>query len=104
MGFNEEFDTEEKRNNSLTFMLIGIIILFIVCRIGELGISIFELVMIIREGSRKAFPDYIRAIISINTLLLVCSSIFLSTAALKPELISFHWGFPPAQFPRVVMG
>ena len=73
---DRHLEEEEKRNNSLTFMLIGIIILFIVCRIGELGISIFELVMIIREGSRKAFPDYIRAIISINTLLLVCNSSF----------------------------
>ena len=71
-----ELDGQEKRNNSLTFMLIGIIILFIICRIGELGISVFELIMIIREGNRKAFPDYIRAMISINTLLLVCNSSF----------------------------
>jgi hypothetical protein len=67
---------QERRNRSLTFVLIGIIILFIVCRIGELGISVYELIMIIREGERKSFPEYIRAIISINSLLLVCNSSF----------------------------
>ena len=66
----------EKRNDGLTLMLIGIIMLFIACRIGELGISIFELVMVVREGSRKSFPNYIRAMISINTFLLVCNSSF----------------------------
>ena len=71
-----EGNEQERRNRSLTFVLIGIIILFIVCRIGELGISVYELIMIIREGERKSFPEYIRAIISINTLLLVCNSSF----------------------------
>ena len=66
----------EKRNDGLTLMLIGIIMLFIACRIGELGISIFELVMVVREGSRKSFPNYVRAMISINTFLLVCNSSF----------------------------
>ena len=67
---------QEGRNRRFTFVLIGIIILFIICRIGELGISVYELVLIIREGERKSFPEYIRAIISINTLLLVCNSSF----------------------------
>ena len=69
-------DRAEKRNDGLTLMLIGIIMLFIACRIGELGISIFELVMVVREGSRKSFPNYVRAMISINTFLLVCNSSF----------------------------
>ena len=73
---DDERAEQEKRNDSLTFVLIGIIILFIACRIGELGISIFELAMVIKEGSRKSFPNYIRAMISINTLLLVCNSSF----------------------------
>ena len=70
---NEEGE-QAQRNRSLTYMLIGIIVLFIVCRIGELGISIYELVMMIRNERRVDFPGYVRAIISINTLLLVCNS------------------------------
>ena len=73
---DRERSEQKKRNDGLTFMLIGIIILFITCRIGELGVSIFELVMVIRQGSRQSFPNYIRAIISINTLFLVCNSSF----------------------------
>ena len=74
-NLNECEDGESgRRNRSLTFTLIGIIVLFIVCRIGELGISTYELIMMIRYGSRQDFPEYIRAIVSTNNLLLVCNS------------------------------
>ena len=65
---------EENRSRSLTLMMIGIILLFIICRIGELGISIYELNMILLEGKRSPFPQYISTIISINSFLVVCNS------------------------------
>ena len=71
-------DAEEaairKRYQRVTFMLIGIIILFIVCRVGELAIATYELIMIVQYEERQNFPEYIRAIVSINNLLLVCNS------------------------------
>ena len=65
---------EENRSRSLTLIMIGIIVLFIICRIGELGISIYELNMILLEGKRSPFPQYIKNIISINSFLVVCNS------------------------------
>ena len=72
---NEEGE-QERRSRSLTFMLLGIIVLFILCRIGELGISIYELIVIMKEGKRTPFPAYIRNLITVNTSLLVCNSSF----------------------------
>ena len=63
-----------RRNRSVTLMLFGIIVLFITCRVGEFAISMYELFMMVRNGERKDFPEYIRAIVSINNLLLVCNS------------------------------
>ena len=71
-------DAEEasrrRRYQSVTFMLIGIIILFIFCRVGELLISIYELVMLILNGQRESFPTSVRMIIIFNHFLLVCNS------------------------------
>ena len=63
-----------RRNRSVTLMLFGIIVLFIICRVGEFAISMYELIMMVRNGKREDFPEYIRAIVSINNLLLVCNS------------------------------
>ena len=63
-----------RRNRSVTLMLFGIIVLFIICRIGEFAISIYELIMMLRNGQRQDFPEYIRAIVCINNLLCVCNS------------------------------
>lgn len=63
-----------RRNRSVTLMLFGIIVLFIICRIGEFAISIYELIMMLRNGERQDFPEYIRAIVNINNLLCVCNS------------------------------
>ena len=71
-------DAQEKarrqRNRSVTLMLFGIIFLFIICRIGEFAISIYELIMMLRYKKRQDFPSYIRAIVNINNLLCVCNS------------------------------
>ena len=73
---DSEEETRRRRYRSVTLMLIGIIALFIVCRVGELGISIYELVMMVKYGDRfpEYIPEYIWAINSINNLLLVCDS------------------------------
>jgi hypothetical protein len=63
-----------RRYQSVTFMLIGIIILFIFCRIGELLITIYELIMLVLNGERVSFHASARAIISLNHFLLVCNS------------------------------
>ena len=57
-----------------TFMLIGIIILFIFCRVGELLISIYELVMFVLNGERRSFATPVKMIIIFNHFLLVCNS------------------------------
>lgn len=71
-------DTEEAARRHIyrrvTYMLIGIIIVFIVCRVGEFVISIYELSMMIKYGRRQEFSEYMRAIISINNFLHVCDS------------------------------
>ena len=73
--FSDAQEAERRRRNrSVTIMLIGIIVLFITCRVGELAISVYELALILRYGERKDFPEYIRAIMTINNLLLCCNS------------------------------
>ena len=69
-----EETSRRRRYQSVTFMLIGIIILFIFCRVGELLISIYELVMLILNGRRESFPASVRMIIIFNHFLLVCNS------------------------------
>ena len=69
-----EETSRRRRYQSVTFMLIGIIILFIFCRVGELLISIYELVMLILNGKRESFPTLVRMIIIFNHFLLVCNS------------------------------
>ena len=63
-----------RRNRSVTLMLFGIIALFIICRIGEFGVSIYELVTMLQNGKRTPFPEYVRAIVNINNFLCVCNS------------------------------
>ena len=69
-----EETSRRRRYQSVTFMLIGIIILFIFCRIGELLITIYELIMLVLNGERVSFHASARAIISFNHFLLVCNS------------------------------
>ena len=69
-----EETSRRRRYQSVTFMLIGIIILFIFCRVGELLISIYELVMLVLNGKRESFPASVRMIIIFNHFLLVCNS------------------------------
>ena len=90
-------DAQEKarrqRNRSVTLMLFGIIVLFIICRIGEFAISIYELIMMLRNGKRQDFPNYIRAIVNINNLLCVCNSSLNFAIYCKDDV--FRYVFTP---------
>ena len=64
----------KKRNRSITLMLIGIIVLFFLCHIGEVMISVYEMVSYIHEEGDHSFPDWIRDLIVVNHLLIVVNS------------------------------
>ena len=49
--------SRKKRNRSITLMLIGIIVLFFLCHIGEVVISVFE---IATYGNGEDFPVWAR--------------------------------------------
>ena len=69
-----EDTSRRRRYQGVTFMLIGIIILFIFCRVGELFVSIYELTMLVIYAHRDSFHNLVRNIININHFLLVCNS------------------------------
>ena len=81
-----------RRNRSVTLMLFGIIALFIICRIGEFGISIYELIMMLQNGERQDFPEYIRAIVNINNLLCVCNSSLNFAIYCKDDMFRYVFG------------
>ena len=62
-----------RRNRSITLMLFGIIFLFLLCHIGEVFISFYELINVI-YGERSAFPAWARNTVTINHLLVVMNS------------------------------
>ncbi|XP_059083416.1 uncharacterized protein LOC131880740 [Tigriopus californicus] len=64
----------KKRNRSITLMLIGIIVLFFVCHIGEVIISMYEMILFIDNGEKVEFPQLIRNLIVLNHLLIVMNS------------------------------
>lgn len=45
-------------------MLIGIIVLFIVCHIGEIFMSLYEMYDLL-DGERKSFPAWAKNIVSV---------------------------------------
>lgn len=63
----------KKRNRNITFVLVGIIVLFLVCHLGEVGISIYEL-MDVLEGTRTPFPEWASNTVIVNHLLIVINS------------------------------
>jgi len=62
-----------RRNRSITLMLFGIIFLFLLCHVGEVFISFYELINVI-YGERSAFPAWARMTVTINHLLVVMNS------------------------------
>ena len=75
---NVSFSTSQerarrRRNRNITLVLIGIIFLFLVCHIGEVAISIYELVGLLDE-ERKPFPKWANNIVIVNHLLIVINS------------------------------
>jgi hypothetical protein len=62
-----------RRNRNITLVLIGIIVLFLVCHIGEVAISIYELADVL-NGERSPFPKWASNTVIINHLLIVINS------------------------------
>ena len=70
--FSKKF-TRRRRNRSITLMLFGIIFLFLLCHVGEVFISFYELINVI-YGERSAFPAWARITVTTNHLLVVMNS------------------------------
>nr|XP_040571091.1 G-protein coupled receptor daf-37-like [Lepeophtheirus salmonis] len=70
---NERERIRRKRNRNITLMLIGIIFLFLICHIGEIAISVYELVDLL-DGERSDFPPWAKNTVICNHLLVVINS------------------------------
>ena len=65
-----------RRNRNITLMLIGVIVLFLVCNIGEVVISCVELYHVYHDTRVEQFDKsiFIQNVIAINHLLHVINS------------------------------
>lgn len=75
---NASFSTSQerarrRRNRNITLVLVGIIVLFLICHIGEVAISIYELAGLI-DDERDDFPPWANNIVTFNHLLIVMNS------------------------------
>ena len=74
MSFNTNQErARRRRNRNVTMVLFGIVLLFLVCHIGEVAISIYELVDVL-DGERSMFPQWASNTIILNHLLIVINS------------------------------
>ena len=65
--------SRRRRNRVITWMLIGIIVVNVVCHTGEIFLSVYEMIDLF-DGKRERFPDWARNMITVNHLLLVVNS------------------------------
>ena len=73
-SFNASQDqARRRRNRSITLVLVGIIVLFLVCHTGEVAVTIYELYDVL-DGERGEFPDWASTLLQINHLLIVMNS------------------------------
>ena len=75
---NVSFSTSQerarrRRNRNITLVLIGIFVLFLICHMGEVAISIYELADLL-DGERTDFPKWATNIVIVNHLLIVMNS------------------------------
>merc|ERR550532_2875338 len=80
---SEQERNRKKRNRSITIMLIGIIVLFVLCHMGEMIVSCYEIRQRLAQtekeegdgsgssGSDLDFPQWVRNLIVINHILIV---------------------------------
>ena len=74
ISFSDSQDQlRKRRNRNITFVLIGIIVLFLCCHIGEIAISIYELTDLL-DGERSDFPMWAKNVVTMNHLLVVINS------------------------------
>ena len=62
-----------RRNRNITLVLVGIVVLFLVCHMGEVAISIYELADVL-DGERSPFPQWASNTVIVNHLLIVMNS------------------------------
>jgi hypothetical protein len=79
-----------RRNRSITLMLFGIIFLFLLCHVGEVFISFYELINVI-YGERSAFPAWARNTVTINHLLVVMNSSLNFVIYCKVSISTCFW-------------
>ena len=70
---NAQESARRRRNRNITLMLIGIIVLFLVCHVGEVAISGYEVVDVL-DGERSNFPTWANNVVTVNHLLVVINS------------------------------
>ena len=70
---DEQEASRRRRNRGITLMLIGIIVLFIVCHVGEIFISLYEMLDLL-DGKRSTFPTWATNVVVTNHLLVVINS------------------------------
>ena len=73
-SFNATQDKARKRRNrSITLVLVGIIVLFLICHTGEVALAVYELADVL-DGKRVQFPEWANYLMQINHLLIVMNS------------------------------
>ncbi|CAB4070084.1 unnamed protein product [Lepeophtheirus salmonis] len=71
---NAQEQARRRRNRNINIMLIGIVVLFLVCHLGEVVIAIYELTQSYRNGKKNPFPDWAGNMVVVNHLLIVINS------------------------------
>ena len=57
----------------ITWLLIGIVVVNVVCHTGEIFLSVYEMLDLL-DGRREQFPAWARNMITVNHLLVVVNS------------------------------
>ena len=74
LSFNTSQErARRRRNRNITFVLVGIVLLFLVCHIGEVIISIYELADVL-DGERTPFAPWATNLVIVNHFFIVINS------------------------------
>ena len=65
--------SRRRRNRRITLLLVIILLVFIVCHIGEIFISLYEMIDLL-DGVRTSFPTWAKNIVLTNHLLVIINS------------------------------
>ena len=70
---NSNQTLRRRHNQDVRFVMVGVIFLFLFCRLGELLVSTYELLMRSTYGDYCDCPEYARNVININHFLVFCN-------------------------------